>query len=119
MEQNCIKYTRVGDYFIPHLALPTKEQKPIGMWGQRHLRYIKQYKKSFYLELKATAKLNAYLADIDVEAKELLSWLVKQLAEKEGITEELKASNQMEWVQRMNNIWERVVELVNHQIIFA
>lgn len=119
MEQNSIKYSQVGDYFIPHLALPAEEQKHIGIWGQRHLHYIKQYKKSFYLELKATAKLNAYLADIDAEAKELFSRLVKQLAEKEGITEELKASNQILWIQRMNNIRERTTELVNHQIIFT
>ena len=119
MEQNGVKYIRLGDYLIPDLALPAEEQKPIGIWGQRHLSYIKQNKKSFYLELKATAKLNAYLVDIDAEAKELFCRLVKELAEKEGVTEELKASNQMLWVQRMNNIWERVVELVNHQIIFA
>lgn len=119
MEGNSIKYTQVGDYFIPNLALPDEEQKPIGIWGQRQLRYIKQYKKSFYLELKSTAKLNAYLVDIDAEAKELFSRMVKQLAEKEGITEELKVSNQMLWIQRMNNIRERTTELLNHQIIFA
>lgn len=119
MEQNGVKYIRVGDYLIPDLALPAEDQKPIGIWGQRHLRYIKQYKKGLYLELKASAKLNAYLADIDTEAKELFSRLVKELAEKEGVTEELKTSNQMLWVALMNNIRERVMELVNHQIIFT
>lgn len=118
MEQNNIKYVQIGDYFIPDLTLPAEEQQPIGIWGQRHLRYIKRHKRGLYLELKATAKLNGYLADIDTEAKELFSRLVKELAEKEGITEALKASNQMLWVQRMNNIRERVTEIVNSVLIF-
>lgn len=118
MEQNNIKYVQIGDYFIPDLTLPAGEEQQIGIWGQRHLRYIKQHKRSMYLELKATAKLNGYLADIDREATELFSRLVKELAQKEGVTEELKATDQMLWVQRMNNIRERVTEIVNSVLIF-
>lgn len=119
MEQNGIKYTQVGDYVIPNLALPAEEEQPIGIWGQRHLHYIKQHKRGLYIELKATAKLNYYLADIDREAKELFFRLVKEFVKKEGITEVLKASDQMLWVQRMNNIRERATEIVNAQIIFV
>lgn len=117
MEQNNIEYTQIGDYLIPNIALSDEEQKPVGIWGQRHLRFIKQNKKGMYLELKATARLNSYLADIDSEATELFSRLVKELAEKEGITEKLKASNQMLWVSQMNNIRERATEIVNGKII--
>lgn len=118
MEQNNIKYVQIGDYFIPDLTLPAGEEQQIGIWGQRHLRYIKRHKSGMYLELKATAKLNGYLADIDAEAKELFSRLVKKLAEKEDITEALKASDQMLWVQRMNSIRERATEIVNNELIF-
>lgn len=118
-EQMGGEYKRVGDYYLPELALPDDEDKPIGIWGQRHLRYIRQNKKALYLELKATAKLNAYLADIDAEAKNLFSRLVKELAEKEGVTEALKTSDQMEWVARMNNIRERASEIVNSEMIYT
>lgn len=110
MEQNSIKYAQVGDYLIPHITLPAEEQKLIGIWGQRHLRYIKQNKNGLYLELKATAKLNVYLADIDAEAKALFSRLVNELVKKETVTESLKALDQMQWVARMNNIRERAVK---------
>lgn len=112
-------YVRQGDYDLPCLSLPTeKENKPIGVWGQRHLRYIRQYKRIFYTNLLTSGKLNSYLADIDEQAKDLFFRLVKQVAECEGVTEQLKAENQMKWVGRMNNIRSRVAEIVNAELIF-
>lgn len=112
-------YTQVGDYYIPCLKLTEEEQKPIGIWGQRHLRYIKQHKRVFYANLLTTCKLNSYLADIDEQAENLFFRLVKDLAEKENVTEKLKAENQMLWVQRMNSIRNRATEVVNADIIYA
>ena len=100
-------YTKVGDYYLPDLALPAEEQQPIGIWGQRHLRHIKQNRRALYTNLLTSGKLNSYLADINRQAEEMFSRLVKELAEKEGITETLKAENQMLWVQRMNAVRER------------
>ncbi len=112
-------YVRRGDYDLPCLSLPTeKEDKSIGVWGQRHLRYIRQYKRIFYTNLLTSGKLNSYLADIDEQAKDLFFRLVKQVAECEGVTEQLKAENQMKWVGRMNNIRSRVAEIVNAELIF-
>ena len=91
---------------------------PIGIWGQRHLRYIKQNRKVLYLNLLTSGKLNGYLADLDKQADEMFSLLVKQMAEREGVTEQLKADNQMEWVARMNNIRQRVTEIVNADLIY-
>lgn len=99
--------------------MPEEEQQPIGVWGQRHLRYIKQNRKALYLNLLTRGKLNGYLADLDKQAEEMFSRLVKQMAEREGVTEKLKADNQMEWVARMNNIRSRATEIVNHDIIYA
>ena len=90
-------YTKVGDYYLPDLALPAEEQQPIGIWGQRHLRHIKQNRRALYTNLLTSGKLNSYLADINRQAEEMFSRLVKELAEKEGITETLKAENQMLW----------------------
>ncbi len=112
-------YTQVGDYFIPDLKLPEKETKPVGIWGQRHLRYIKEHKRLFYVNLLTSGKLNSYLADINEQAEEMFSRLVRQMAECEGITEQLKADNQIEWVRRMNNIHSRVTEIVNAEVIYA
>lgn len=110
-------YVRQGDYLIPCLILPAeKETKSIGVWGQHHLRYIKQHKRVFYTNLLTSCKLNRYLADIDKQAEEMFSRLVKDLAEKENVTEKLKAENQMLWVQRMNNIRNRVTEVVENEI---
>ena len=95
------------------------EEKPIGVWGRRHLRYIRQYKKSLYLDLFTSGKLNAYLDDIDAHAEDSFSRLVKEMAAQEGVTEKLKAENQMAWVQRMNNIRERATEIVNRELIFT
>lgn len=111
-------YVQQGDYYLPCLSLPEEEQKPVGIWGQRHLRYIKEHKRAFYTSLLTSCKLNSYLADIDKQAEEMFSRLVKQLAEKENVTEKLKAENQMLWVQKMNNIRNRATEVVNAEIIY-
>ena len=112
-------YTQVGDYLLPDLKLPEEEQQPIGVWGQRHRRYLKEHRRAIYATLLTSGKLNSYLADIDRQAEELFSRLVKQIAEAEGVTEQLKADNQMEWVRRMNNIRNRAMEIVNAEIIYA
>ena len=117
-EKNGLWYELQGDYYIPCLKLPEEEQKPIGLWGQRHLRYIKQNRKVLYRNLLTSGKLNRYLADIDKQAEDMFFRLVKQMAEREGITEKLKADNQMEWVARMNSIRSRATEIVNQDIIF-
>ena len=111
-------YTQVGDYLLPDLKLPQEEQQPIGVWGQRHQRYLKEHRRASYATLLTSGKLNGYLADIDRQAEELFSRLVKQMAEAEGITEHLKADNQMEWVRRMNNIRNRAMEIVNSELIY-
>ena len=112
-------YTQVGDYLLPNLTLPEEKQKPIGIWEQRHLRYIKQHKRVFYANLLTSCKLNSYLAGVDKQAEDMFSRLVKDLAEKENVTETLKAENQMLWVQRMNSIRNRAREIVNTEIIYA
>lgn len=111
-------YTKVGDYYLPNLLPPEQEEQPIGVWGQRHLRYIKQHHKVRYTNLLTSGKLNGYLADIDKQAEDMLFRLVKQMAEREGVTEQLKANNQMEWVARMNNIRSRATEIVNNDIVY-
>lgn len=110
-------YTRVGDYLLPDLKLPEEEQ-PIGVWGQRHRRYLKEHRRATYATLLTSGRLNSYLADIDRQAEELFSRLVKQVAEAEGVTEQLKADNQMEWVGGMNNIRSRAMEIVNSELIY-
>ena len=112
-------YTQVGDYLLPNLTLPEEEQKSIGIWGQRHLSYIKQHKRVFYANLLTSCKLNSYLANVDEQAENLFCRLVKELAEKENVTEKLKAENAMLWVQRMNSIRNRATEVVNADIIYA
>ena len=111
-------YTQVGDYLLPDLKLPEEEQQPIGVWGQRHRRYLKEHQRATYATLLTSGKLNNYLADIDRQAEEMFSRLVKQMAELEGVTEQLKAGNQMEWVRRMNNIRNRAMEIVNAELIY-
>ena len=118
-KKNGLWYELQGDYYIPCLKLPEEEQQPIGVWGQRHLRYIKQHRKVLYFNLLTSGKLNGYLADLDKQAEEMFSRLVKQMAEREGVTEQLKADNQMDWVGRMNNIRQRVTEVVNEEIIYS
>lgn len=117
-EKNGLWYELQGDYYIPCLKLPEEEQQPIGVWGQRHLRYIKQNRKGLYLNLLTSGKINGYLADIDIQTEEMFSQLLKQMAEREGVTEQLKAGDQMEWVARMNNIRSKATEIVNGEYIF-
>ena len=112
-------YHEENGYLIPDLTLPPEEEKSIGIWGQRHLRYIKEHKRLFYVNLLTSGKLNSYLADINEQAEELFFRLVKQLAEKEGITEELKRANQMAWIGALNNIRARAREIVHADIIYA
>ena len=118
-EQTGISYTVQGDYYLPDLKLPEQEDKPIGLWGQRHLNHIKQHRKILYINLLTSGKLNEYLADIDKQAENMFFQLVKQTAECEGLTEQLKADNQMEWVARMNNIRVCVTEIVQNKILYV
>ena len=111
-------YEQQGDYLIPCLTLPTEEEKSIGVWGQRHLRYLKTHRKITYTNLITSGKLNYYLADIDEQAEDMFSRLVKHMAEREGVTEKLKAENQMEWVRLMNNIRNRATEIVTANLIY-
>lgn len=104
--------------YIPYIALSVKMQVEIGVWGQRHLRYIKQHHKVRYVNLLISGKLNGYLADIDKQSEDMFFRLVKQMAERKGVTEQLKADEQMEWVARMNNIRSRATEIVSHDIIY-
>ena len=117
-EKNGLWYELQGDDYIPCLKLPEEKQQPIGVWGQRHLRYIKQNRKVLYLNMLTSGKMNGYLADLDKQAEEMFSRFVKQMADREGVTELLKADNQMEWVARMNNICSRATEIVNHDIVY-
>ena len=112
-------YTQVGDYMLPDL-LPAEEEKEanIGVWAMRHKRYLKQNHKVFYYNLLTSGKLNSYLADIEQHAQDLFLRLVKELAEKENVNEELKATDQMLWVRKMNNIRNRATEIVNADIIY-
>lgn len=112
-------YTQVGDYLLPDLKLPEEEQQPIGVWGQRHRRYLKEHHRATYATLLTSGKLNGYLADIDRQAEEMFSRLVKQLAEKESVTKALKAENQMLWVQKMNSIRNTAMEVVSNDLIYA
>ena len=110
-------YTLQGDYRLPNLTLPTEETRPIGVWGQRRLRYLKQNHKVLYYNLLTSGKLHSNLADTEDQAQELFSRLVKEYSDKEGVTEQLKAADQMAWVQRMNNIRECANELVMKEVI--
>ncbi len=113
-------YTQVGDYMLPDLLLAEEEKEAnIGFWGMRHKRYLKQNHKVRYYNLLTSGKLNSYLADIEQQAQDLFLWLVKELAEKENVNEELKAENLMLWVQKMNNIRNRAIEVVNTKLIFT
>ena len=118
-ERTGLKYELVGDYYI--IAgddEPDEEQKPIGIWGQRHLHYLKNHRKVLYANLLTSGKLNTYLADIDRQSEEMFEQLVNQMAAAEGITEQLKADNQMAWVGKMNNIRNQVIEAINTEIIY-
>lgn len=118
-EQNGLWYELQGDYYIPCLVLDEEDTQPIGMWGRKHLRYIKAHRSALYTTLLINGKLNSHLTEIDNRAVEMFDRLVKQLAEKEGIIEQLKAQDQMAWVGAMNNIRNRAEEIVNAEVIFA
>lgn len=113
-------YTQVGDYLLPDLSLPAeKEPGNIGVWALRHKRYLKQHHKVLYYNLLTSGKLDSYLADIEEQAQRLFLRVVNELAEKEGVTEQLKAADQMKWVRKMNNIRNRAIEVVNCEVIFV
>ena len=119
-EKNGLWYELQGDYYIPCLTLPTeKENKPIGLWGQRHKRYLQEHKRAVYTTLLTSGKLNGYLADIDEQAMDMMFRLVEQMADKEGVTEQLKAENPMLWVGKMNEIQARAREILNTEIIYT
>ena len=117
-ENTGISYTLVGDVYIPNLVSTDTNYK-IGYWGRKHKEYIKQYKPAFYTTLLTQCKLNSYLHDVDVRATEMYDTLVKQLAEKENVTEELKSTDMMLWIQKMNNIRNRATEIVNAELIYT
>ena len=116
-ERTGLKYELVGDYYLVVGDDEPEEDQPIGVWGQRHLRYLKEHHRVLYANLLTSGELNAYLADIDRQAEELFLRVVKQMADAEGITETLKASDQMEWVRRMNSVRSRATEIVNSDLI--
>ena len=118
-EQSGGVYTMQGDYRLPNLTLPAEDERPIGVWGQRRLRYLKQHHKVMYYNLLTSGKLHSHLADTEEHAQALFSRLVKEYAEKDGVTEQLKAADQMAWVCRMNNIRSRATEVVNSEVVFV
>ena len=118
-EKNGLWYELHGDYYLPCLTVPPEEQRPIGVWGQWHLRYIRQHRKALYTQLQITGKLNGYRADLNERGEARFCELVEQLAAREGVTEQLRAQSQMLWVHRMNNIRDRAMEAVNNDLIYA
>lgn len=116
-ESNGLWYERQGDYYLPCLATP--EQQPVGVWGERHRRYLRENKHAVYSGQLLSGKLDAYLADIDRQAEAMFARLTQELAQREGVTEELKAADQMAWVGAMNNIKQRAVEVVSSELIYA
>lgn len=113
------RYEQQGDYLIPCLTLPSEEEKPIGIFGQRHLRYLKEYRRITYTNLLTSGKLHAYLADIDKQAQERFETLTEQMKQAQGITEQLKSENALEWVRKMNNIRACALEIVEKEIIYT
>ena len=118
-ENNGLWYELQGEYYLPCLTLPPEEEKPIGIWGQRHKRYLKEHRKATYTTLLTSGKLNTYLAEIDKQAQEMFSQLVKEYADRQGVTERLKEEKSLEWVQRMNNIRYAVEEVINTELIYT
>ena len=119
-DKNGLWYELQGDYYIPCLILPAEKEQPIGLWGQRHLRYLKEYHRNTYTTLLTSGRLNTYLADIDKQAQERIERLTEQMKRAQGITtEQLKVENALEWTQRMNNIRACAKEIVEKEIIFA
>lgn len=118
-EQHGGTYTMQGDYRLPNLTVDETDTRPIGVWGQRRLHYLKHHRKVLYYNLLTSGKLHSHLADVEEQAQDLFSRLVKEHAEKEGITEQFKTTDQMKWVQKMNNIRERVIETVHSDVVFV
>ncbi len=118
-KNNGLWYELQGDYYIPCLTVSAQEERPIGIWGQRHLRYIKTERKTLYTELLTSGRLNTYLADINGQATSQMCFLITQMAKREGVTEQLKALDQMLWVQRINNIRDRAMEIVNQNLVYV
>ena len=118
-ENNGLWYELQGDYYLPCLKQPEEEQAYIGIWGQRHLRYLKEHRRVRYANLLTSGKLNSYLVDINRQAEEMFERLVKQMAEREGVTEQLKAASSMEWVRKLNSIRNRAVEIPSSELIYA
>ncbi len=118
-ETNGLWYKLQGEYYLPCLTLPSEEEKPIGIWGQRHKRYLKEHRKATYTTLVTSGKLNTYLAEVDQQAQEHFERLIEQMKQAQGITEQLKAKNALEWTVRMNNIRACAMEIVNREIIYA
>ena len=118
-ENNGLWYELVGDYYFPCLAVPAEEEQPVGVWGQRHKRYLKEHRPALYNALLLSGKLDGYLADIDQQAQEMMNQIVQQMAQAQGITGALKATDQMAWVGQMNNIQACARELVDKKIIYA
>lgn len=119
MTNTKITYTQQGDFLLPDLKLPEQPKVEIGILGKRHLRYLERNRKILYTNMLTKGKLIAYLADIDEQAENMFDQLVSQLAEREGVTEQLKANNQMLWVKKMNSIRNRAEEIVNHELIYS
>lgn len=119
MTNTKITYTQQGDFLLPDLKLPEQPKVEIGIFGKRHLRYLERKRKILYTNMLTKGKLTAYLADIDEQAENMFDQLVRQLAEREGVTEQLKANNQMLWVKKMNSIRNRAEEIVNHELIYS
>ena len=118
-DKNGLWYELQGNYYIPCLILPTEKEQPIGLWGQRHKRYLQEHKRAFYITLLTSGKLNIYLSDIDKQAQERFERLIEDMKRAQGITEQLKSENQLLWVQRLNNIRACAMEIVNEKIIYA
>ena len=118
-DKNGLWYELQGNYYIPCLILPTEKEQPIGLWGQRHKRYLQEHKRAFYITLLTSGKLNIYLSDIDKQAQERFERLIEDMKRAQGITEQLKSENQLLWVQRLNNIRACAMEIVNEEIIYA
>lgn len=113
-----ITYTMQGDYLLPNLTLPEQDNRPIGLWGQQHLRYIKHHRQILYTNLLTKCKLNEYLSDIDERAEKMYDELAQAFAKEEGCTEQLKTTDQMKWVRMMNNVAQRAREVVNEELIY-
>ena len=118
-DKNGLWYELQGDYYIPCLILPAEKEQPIGLWGQRHLRYLKEYHRNTYTTLLTSGRLNTYLADIDKQAQERMERLTEQMKRAQGITERLKAENALEWKQRMDNIRNCATEIIDREIIYT